>query len=193
VPATGVARRAAGGPPEAEPGADAGPAAPRSGAGLIAKRCHSAVSSIGAASSSRSQVTESAGSAYAFLTCNASSISVPWRPSLSTVVVTHFVTQLVCAYSSCPLRRWLAARTLPRMGQLVEAAWKTVSGTAIVGVAGFGTATSTRHTGAWRMPAQKVLAERTKAYDRKQSALAAIRSVVNSASRAEVVDQTGEV
>jgi hypothetical protein len=46
-----------------------------------------------AASSSRSQVTESVGSASAFLTCNASSISVPWRPSLATAVVTHLVTQ----------------------------------------------------------------------------------------------------
>src|ERR1022692_1075371 len=46
------------------------------------------------ASSSRSQVIKSVGAAYALLTCNASSISVPWRPSLATVVVTRFVTQL---------------------------------------------------------------------------------------------------
>ena len=46
-----------------------------------------------AASSSRTQVTESVGSASALLTCNASSIGVPWRPSLATVVVTHLVTQ----------------------------------------------------------------------------------------------------
>ena len=47
------------------------------------------------ASSSRSQVTEPVGSASAFLTCDASSISVPWRPSPATVVVTHLVTRVL--------------------------------------------------------------------------------------------------
>ena len=38
-----AARRAPGGPPKAEPGADAGPAVPRSGTALISVRLNSAV------------------------------------------------------------------------------------------------------------------------------------------------------
>lgn len=42
---------------------------------------------------------------------------------------------------------------LPRMSQVVEAAFVTVSGTAIVGVAGFGAGPSTPPAGTWRTPA----------------------------------------
>jgi hypothetical protein len=45
------------------------------------------------ASSSRSQVIESVGSASALLTWEPSSIGVRWRPSLATAIVTHMVTR----------------------------------------------------------------------------------------------------
>src|ERR1700735_1279364 len=41
-----------------------------------------------------SKVTESAGWASASLTCDSSSTSIRWRPSLATLVVTHLVTRL---------------------------------------------------------------------------------------------------
>lgn len=50
------------------------------------------------------------------------------------------------------------------MGQLVEAAWITVSGTAVVGMAGFGAAIYAAHRSLANARAQKILAERTKAY-----------------------------
>jgi hypothetical protein len=74
--------------------------------------------SMALASSSRSQVSESAGSALALLTCNVSSVSVPWRPSLPMGVVTHLVTQPSCTLAmSAPCVGSPRVRSRPRLGR----------------------------------------------------------------------------